>query len=71
MCSTWTDPHFNPEGRAFYYARVVEYPTCRWSTYACLTLAAAGETAQACDDPEVPKLIEERAWTSPIWFAPL
>lgn len=71
MCSTWTDPHFNPEERAFYYARVVEYPTCRWSTYACLTLAAAGETAQACDDPEVPKLIEERAWTSPIWFAPL
>ena len=68
LCTVWTDPAFNPEQPAFYYVRVVENPTCRWSTSVCNSLAA-GQQPDACDDPSVPKTIQERAWSSPIWYA--
>ena len=57
------------EQRAVYYARVVERPTCRWSTRECNALAPA-ERPPTCDADGPPKLIRERAWTSPIWYAP-
>jgi len=69
LCTVWTDPAFNPAQHAFYYARVVENPSCRWSTYTCNRLPAEQRPA-ACSDPAVPKTIQERAWTSPIWFQP-
>jgi len=48
---------------------VVENPSCRWTTWKCLAMPA-GERPNGCSDPRVPKTIQERAWTSPIWFTP-
>ena len=77
LCAVWTDPGFDPRARAFWYARVLENPTCRWTTRACNAAgvrcddrATVGEGFEACCAPEVPRTIQERAWTSPIWFSP-
>jgi hypothetical protein len=69
LCATWTDPAFDASRRAVYYARVLENPSCRWTTLRCLALPE-GERPDGCSDPRVPTTIQERAWTSPIWFAP-
>jgi hypothetical protein len=69
LCTVWSDPTFDPMQHAFYYARVIENPTCRWSTYVCNRLPAADRPA-ACGDPNTPRAIQERAWTSPIWYVP-
>ena len=61
LSTTWTDPQFDPSDRAFYYARVLENPTCRWTTYRAL--------ANQSQIPE-PAVIKERAWSSPIWYTP-
>jgi hypothetical protein len=52
-----------------YYARVVENPSCRWHVWECSALPEA-ERPAGCADPEVPRTIQERAWTSPIWYSP-
>ena len=59
----WRDPDHNPEHRAFYYARVLENPTCRWSTWDAVK---AGVEPR----PDLKKTLQERAWTSPIWVMP-
>lgn len=59
----WGDPTFAPEQRAFYYLRVLQNPTCRWSTWDALRAGVAPR-------PDVPKTIQERAWSSPIWYLP-
>jgi len=69
LCAVWTDPEFDPSQRAFWYARVVENPTCRWSTWQCNAMDPA-DRPDSCADPLIPKTIQERAWTSPIWFSP-
>jgi hypothetical protein len=69
LCAEWRDPEFDPTVRAFYYARVLENPSCRWSTWDCLALPAASRPA-VCSDPALAKTIQERAITSPIWYAP-
>jgi hypothetical protein len=69
LCTVWTDPEFDPQQRAFYYVRVIENPSCRWNVYTCNRLPAE-ERPPACSDPAVPKTIQERAWTSPIWYEP-
>jgi len=69
LCSVWTDPDFDPSQAAVYYARVVETPSCRWSTRLCNTLPQAERPAH-CEDASVPKRVRERAWTSPIWVRP-
>jgi hypothetical protein len=63
LSAFWTDPEFDPEARAFYYARVLEIPTPRWSTYDALKL---GIPVPA----DVAATIQERAFTSPIWYTP-
>ena len=59
----WQDPDFDPKESAFYYVRALENPTCRWSTWDALR---ADELARE----GLPSVIQERAWSSPIWFRP-
>jgi hypothetical protein len=61
--AVWTDPEFDPGVRAFYYARVIEIPTPRWTAYD----AAYFKVKMS---PEVPMTTQERAWSSPIWYSP-
>jgi hypothetical protein len=103
LCALWRDETFDPNEQAYYYARAVEVPTCRWSTQMCVEhdydcanptrpideqccAQSAGlhpidcrrvrcdgtEPAETpCCRPEVVRpIIQERAWSSPIWFAP-
>jgi len=67
LCGVWEDSAFDPQQDAVYYARVVENPSCRWSTRMCLSLPE-GQRPDGCDNPRIPKVIQERAWTAPIWF---
>ena len=69
MCTTWTDPEFDASLPAYYYARILEQPTCRWSAFACDALAE-DERPDTCSDPVMSRIIRERAWTSPIWYQP-
>ena len=69
LCAVWRDPDFDPDVPAVYYARVVENPSCRWSTWQCLEFPEE-ERPPGCGDPGYPKTIQERAWTSPIFYAP-
>tara|TARA_R110002073_G_scaffold39270_11_gene112093 strand:+ start:5584 stop:7644 length:2061 start_codon:yes stop_codon:yes gene_type:complete len=68
LCGSWQDPEFDPQLAAVYYARVLENPSCRWHHYDCLSLPEA-ERPQSCSDPDLPWQIQERAWTSPIWYS--
>lgn len=67
LCAVWRDPDFDARRSAVYYARAIENPSCRWSTWQCLALPEP-ERPDGCRDPRVPKTIRERAWTSPIWY---
>jgi hypothetical protein len=88
LCTVWEDKTFKRRQRAFYYARVLENPTCRWSTRVCkaagvdpLSPGCAAQAATAgapfanccldtTNDSFMEPLIQERAWTSPIWYRP-
>jgi hypothetical protein len=88
LCAVWEDPAFDRSQRAFYYVRLLENPTCRWSTRVCKEAGVdpfaadcasqaqgAGATFANCclnndDDPTIDPVIQERAWTSPIWYRP-
>ncbi|MCB1705379.1 MAG: DUF3604 domain-containing protein [Halioglobus sp.] len=98
LCRVWHDPTYDPDQPAFYYARVLENPSCRWSTRQCQAAGvnpfaadcaeqAAAKTAllqddgaigdvygRCCLDPDTQPfyspILQERAWTSPIWVNP-
>jgi hypothetical protein len=63
LIAVWEDPDFDPSLRAFYYARVIEIPTPRWTAYDAVRY---GVTIA----PEVSLTTTERAWSSPIWYTP-
>ena len=105
LCHRWVDEDFDPSQHAYYYVRVLENPTCRWSVLQCLENGydcespttnldrdccdpVVGLNRTACDNvacentdlltehearccvPPVELTIQERAWTSAIWYAP-
>jgi hypothetical protein len=64
LVGVWKDPAFDPALRAFYYARVIEIPTPRWTAYDAYRFNIKMP-------PEVPMKHQERAWTSPVWYTPI
>lgn len=68
LCGRWVDPTYDGDVHAWYYARVVELPVCRWSTHDCNALAAAGVEPLPTACSTKPQIVQERAWTSPIWL---
>lgn len=63
LATLWSDPDFDPKTRAFYYARVIEIPTPRWTAFDAVRF---GDKMA----PEIPMILQERAYTSPIWYTP-
>jgi len=63
LAASWTDPDFDPARKAFYYARVIEIPTPRWTAYDQVRFGIKMPD-------EVPMVLQERAYTSPIWYTP-
>jgi len=63
LIKVWIDPEFDPLQRAFYYVRVLEIPTPRWTAYDAKYFGIKMP-------PEVPMKLQERAYTSPIWYTP-
>ena len=63
LATVWSDPEFDPSQRAFYYIRVLEIPTPRWTAYDAVFY---GKTPEA----NVPMVVQDRAYSSPIWYTP-
>lgn len=77
LCSVWTDTEFSPDAQAFYYTRVLENPACRWSQRICADAGVRCDDPgsipagmEQCCSPQHRKVIQERAWSSPIWYTP-
>ena len=77
LCAVWEDPQFNPAAHAYYYARAVENPGCRWSQQICAAAGVdcalpttPGPGLEACCDDLHRPVIQERAVSSPIWYKP-
>jgi hypothetical protein len=77
LCAVWVDDDFDPAETAYYYSRAVENPSCRWSQRLCV--AAGVDCADAktitrgyegCCAAEHRPIVQERAWTSPVWYSP-
>ena len=67
LCGVIRDTGFQTHQSAVYYLRVLEYPTPRWSTYDC-AFNARTAALPICQPGVLPEFIQERAWSSPIWY---
>jgi hypothetical protein len=63
LATVWRDPDFDPAQTAFYYVRVLEIPTPRWTTYDAVRFGIEAPK-------DAPATTQERAYTSPIWYRP-
>jgi len=63
LAVVWQDPAFDPAAHAFYYVRALENPTCRWSTWDAVRAGVPPRES-------LKATVQERAWTSPIWYSP-
>ena len=77
LCAVWTDEDFRPGQSAYYYSRAVENPSCRWSQRICLARGVdcarpetIGEGLEECCSVDHQPIVQERAWSSPIWYIP-
>ncbi|NEP12830.1 MAG: DUF3604 domain-containing protein [Symploca sp. SIO2C1] len=74
LATVWTDPDFDPTERAFYYARVLEIPTPRWTDYDKAFFGDEWCAEAEAEDPDacahIPLTLQERVYTSPIWYSP-
>jgi hypothetical protein len=77
LCTVWEDESFDPALPAFYYTRVIENPSCRWSQRQCTAAGvdcARPETIKrgfdGCCAAEHRPVVQERAWSSPVWYLP-
>lgn len=70
LCAVFEDPDFDPAEPAFYYLRAVENPSPRWSLLDCLKIEASDRPPVCGKESDVPKVIQEMAWSSPIWYRP-
>ena len=64
VSKAWKDPDFDLKQKAFYYGRVIEIPTPRWTAYDAKFYKLKDV------DPKIPMVTQERAYTSPIWYTP-
>ncbi len=67
LCTVWKDPDFDANRDAVYYLRVIENPSCRWNQFECNRLPV-GDRPTSCADPRIVRTVQERLWTSPIWY---
>lgn len=77
LCRVWTDPDFKNDQQAYYYARIIENPSCRWSQRVCIANkvncsnpGTIPDGLERCCSEEHKPVVQERAWTSPIWYSP-
>lgn len=63
LTTMWTDPDFDPDAPAFYYVRVIAIPTPRWTAH-------DADRYEIVLPPDAPTTVQDRAYTSPIWFSP-
>ena len=70
-CKLWVDPSFDKNRRAVYYVRVLQVPTWRWSHFDCLQPGMLVANPVKCQvGGEYNRTVQERAWTSPLWYVP-
>ena len=77
LCTVWRDDQFSPLEQAYYYSRVVENPTCRWSQRICAANGVdcgnpktVGDGLEGCCAADHQPVVQERAWSSPVWYKP-
>ena len=77
LCAQWEDPSWKAGETAWYYARALESPSCRWSQKLCVAAGVRCEDAssmpdgyESCCSPAHRPTVQERAWSSPIWVLP-